>query len=254
MNIVYLPIDSRPCNARFPAQLLAMSGFSCRVPKPGDMDYFRTPAPHQPIADFLVRETAAADVLILSVDQLAYGSLLASREYDVGEEEALSRVEWIATLKARNPQLKILAFSIVMRSSTSTLRAEDVVHHRAVTAYSQAFHRARISQSAEDRAEADRLAASIPGKILEKYHRVRARNHAVNRARCPLSKGRDRPGPAAAGGFAAAGVSQAGAGDLAADMDRLGVKEKVFLHNGTDRAAAFARRRQRKSRSSMSAP
>ena len=235
MNIVYLPIDSRPCNARFPAQLLAMSGFSCRVPESCDMDYFRTPAPHRPIADFLTRETAGADVLIVAVDQLAYGSLLASREYDVGEEEALSRVKWIATLKARNPRLKIIAFSIIMRSSTSTLRAEDVVHHRAVTAYSQAFHRAKISQSPEDQAEADRLAASIPGEILEKYHRVRARNHAVNRACLSLvQKGAIDRLLLLQEDSQPLGFHKLEQEVLAADMDRLNVKHKVAMHNGTD--------------------
>lgn len=235
MNIVYLPIDSRPCNARFPAQLLAMSGLSCRVPELGDMDYFRTPAPHRPIAEFLVRETAEADVLILAVDQLAFGSLLASREFDVGEEDALSRVAWIATLKERNPRLKIIAFSVIMRSSISTLRAEDVVHHHTMTAYSQAFHRARISQSQEDRVEADRLAASIPAQILDKYYRVRARNHAVNRAclalvekgiidRLLLLQEDSQP----------LGFHKLEQEVLTADIDRLGVRERVAMHNGTD--------------------
>ena len=75
-----------------------------------------------------------------------------------------------------------MAYSIIMRASTSTLSADDVAWHHLVTAYSQASYKATIHPNAETIEEADSLAARIPARILKKYHDVRDRNHEVNKA------------------------------------------------------------------------
>jgi cytosine/adenosine deaminase-related metal-dependent hydrolase len=85
MKLVYLPLDSRPCNALFPIQLSALRGVIPLAPPREAMDFFRTPAPSGPTLDWLARETQDADALVLAVDHLCFGSLLASREDDVTE-------------------------------------------------------------------------------------------------------------------------------------------------------------------------
>ncbi|MGI6689557.1 MAG: DUF4127 family protein [Christensenellales bacterium] len=182
MKIVYLPLDSRPCNMRFPVQLLSMAGLTCSIPDMDKMDHFRTPALYADTKDFLLKEAADADALILAVDHLAFGSLLASREDHVPVQEALNRLQIIPELKRINPSLDIMAYSIIMRASTSTLSADDVAWHHLVTAYSQASYKATIHPNAETIEEADSLAARIPARILKKYHDVRDRNHEVNKA------------------------------------------------------------------------
>ncbi len=235
MKIVYLPIDSRPCNMDFPPQLLACAGASCVTPPLDAMDHFTRPADGEAIRAFLAREAKDADALILSVDQLAFGSLLASREDGVPEAEALRRVQGIAALKAANPRLRVAALSVVMRSSISTLRREDVAHHHAMTAYSQAYHRAKISGSPDDLAEAQRIAASLPAELLAKYRRVRDRNHTVNRAcirlaqegvidRLLLLQEDSQP----------LGFHKLEQAALLDEIAASGAMDRIALHNGTD--------------------
>lgn len=235
MKLVYLPIDSRPCNARFPVQLLQCAGVDCVVPPMQDMDYFTQPSDHNKIWSFLVRETKEADVLILAVDQLAYGSLLASRENDVSVQEALRRVQAITRLKEANPALRIFGFSIIMRASTSTLKKEDIVHHHAVTAYSQAAHRAQMSGTDKEKKEAEDIAATIPAAVLQKYHEVRERNHAINRACVAFtSQGVMEHLLLLQEDSQPFGFHKLEQKVLLEEIEKSGVKDRVVLHNGTD--------------------
>lgn len=235
MKLVYLPLDSRPCNMRFPVQLLLSTGNACITPEMHDMDFFTTPSKNADIVAFLIKEVKDADVLILAVEQLVFGSLLASREDDISTEEALQRVQWIHTLKQINPRLAILAFSIIMRSSISTLKADDLTYHHAMTAYSQASHRARISGTIADQAEVTRIAAVVPQSLIDKYHRVRARNHSVNRDcirlagdgvidRLILLQEDSQP-------FGFHRLEQAA---LQKDIEANGKQMQITMHNGTD--------------------
>lgn len=247
-NMLYLPLDSRPCNLRFPVQLLACAGVTCTEPPVSMLDCFTRPSDLEAVRDFLAQQAPKVDTLVLSVDQLVYGSLLASREPDIGEAEALSRLAWIRSLKAAHPRLEIIAFSVVMRTSISTLRAEDLAAYHAVTEYSQASHRAKLSGSAQDEAEVVRIRAQIPADVLAKYTAVRGRNHAVNRACIPL---------VAEGVFdrllllqedsQPLGFHKLEQAVLLEDIDARGLSGRIAVHNGTDEggclAAAMAARR-----------
>ncbi len=181
MKVLYLPLDSRPCNYRFPVQLLNMAGHDCLVPAPDQMDYFRKPSHHAAIREFLLENAAHADALILSVDQLAYGSLLASRDTHVSTKEALDRLQLVRTLRQAYPSLLIVAYGVILRSSISTLRTQDIAWHNLITEYSQAAHRAALSALPQDQAELQRITALLPQEMRDAYHQVRERNHTVNR-------------------------------------------------------------------------
>lgn len=180
MKIVYLPLDSRPCNYRFPVQLLQMAGAECIVPPLQDMDFFTTPSDFHKIETFLSTQTIDADTLIVSIDQLIYGSLLASRQHTLDAQMAQARLGLLTALKAANPALTIYAFSVIMRTSISTLKADDLKYYEAFTAYSQAVHRAQAEGDAQAQQEADALEAFIPDALMSHYRAVRQRNHQIN--------------------------------------------------------------------------
>jgi energy-converting hydrogenase A subunit M len=180
MTLFYLPMDSRPCNTLFPVQLLNCAGVSCKIPPEEAVDYFTRPSDPGEVTRFLEEAAKEGGTLILSVDKLVFDSLLASREDSVTLEEALAKLHLISRLKKNSPRLKVIAFNVLLRSSTSTLKLSDVRHHHAVTAYSQARHRAVISGLPEDLRAVEEIANEIPSVILDKYLFVRERNHAVN--------------------------------------------------------------------------
>ena len=109
MRIVYLPLDSRPCNLLFPVQLASWCGHECLVPETGEMDDFIKPAPLEATAAFLWRTAPKADAVVLSVDHLCYGSLLESRGDSISQQEAIRRLALAEELHAAYPDLPIYA-------------------------------------------------------------------------------------------------------------------------------------------------
>ncbi len=94
-------------------------------PEKSDLGLKKTPAEYLSVKSFLSRECADADYLILAVDMLLYGGIVPSRLHHLSQEEIFSRVDFIGTLKKFNPNLKIFAFSLVMRCPTYSCGDEE---------------------------------------------------------------------------------------------------------------------------------
>ena len=240
MRIAYLPLDSRPCNSLFPVQLAAWCGHKCLIPEKQEMDDFTVPAPFEASEAFLWRTAPQADALVLSVDHLCFGSLLGSRNDSVPQPEALRRLELAEKLHAAYPDLPIYAYSVVMRSSISTLYAADVDAYRAMTEYSVYTDRAAQTGDPEDAARAQDALSRLPADVLNRYRLARERNHAVNRRCVEL---------AASGVFAALALLQEDAETYGFHKGEqralLALKKQlnapnIWLHNGADEGGALA--------------
>ena len=241
MKLVYLPLDSRPCNTQFPRELCALRGVTPVMPPPSLLDHFRQPSLHRPVRVWLAAETLDADALVVSLDQLCFGSLLASREEDVDEEEALRRLECLAACKAANPGLVIHGISVIMRSAISTFSASDVNYHAAMTAYSQAVHRAQLEQSAETAAALEQARRALPEPLFAKYTAVRARNHRVNRAAVELTaRGVMDRLLLLQEDSQTLGIPKLEQAVLQEDIARHACGERVYLHNGADEGGCLA--------------
>lgn len=115
-KIVYLPLDERPCNAKFPAKLLENNREFCLKTAPQEiLGDKKTPACHEKIEEFLLRETKDADCLVVSVDTLLYGGIVPSRLHHQSAEELKKRLDFLKVLRERNPKMKIYAFHLLMR-------------------------------------------------------------------------------------------------------------------------------------------
>ncbi len=144
------------------------------------MDWFQSPAPYSESKLFLEDVSKCCDALVVSVDHLCYGSLLASREHLLDAETALSRLELLRDIHDSHPEVPILAFSIIMRSSISTMRSSDINAYNAMTRFS--YYSALFEQNGSKKAaeEAEKARSEIPEAVLEEYHKTRERNFLVN--------------------------------------------------------------------------
>ena len=176
MKLVILPLDSRPCTYDFPVQLAQGGGLEPCVPPLELMDWYRRPSDFRKISAWLEESCPGADALICSMDQLAYGGLLASRSMDTPESEALRRTEVLRRLKCRYPALDIYLSSVIMRTTVSTLRQEDVIWWEKVAQYSQLS--AQTGQEAKRRLA--QLERQIPDRVLQTFLSARRRNHRIN--------------------------------------------------------------------------
>ncbi|MBQ7488598.1 MAG: DUF4127 family protein [Clostridia bacterium] len=180
MKVLYLPLDSRPCNYVFPVQMARWSGAECAVPPLEMMDHFTKPGNWEAIRGFLEQEMENADALAVSIDQMCYGSLLASRENAVSLTEANARLEFLNRLHEKYPDKPIHAWNVILRSTISTLRLADREVYLAVTAYAESSDRYSLLHAEADRVRMEEAKAQIPPEILEQVNTVRRRNHRVN--------------------------------------------------------------------------
>lgn len=232
MTFINIPLDSRPCNLRFPKQIAAMAGV--KLLQPSQMDHFTTPADYNALVFFLQTFANRATHLVISLDHWCYGSLLASREPDVSFQEALSRLNTLEKILQAHPHMKVSAYSVIMRSSISTLCKEDLPYYQLMTAYSQQWHQAKLTCTQMDQEKLKAIMKSIPPWLLQRYNAVRSRNHAVNQRAITLCH---------AGFFDKLLLLQEDSQSLGfhrveqeALVKAIAKDMRIHLHNGTDEA------------------
>ena len=121
----------------------------------------------------MLRECGDADYLILAVDMLLYGGIVPSRSHNLSEEEIFSRADFIKTLKGNNPDLKIFAFSLVMRCPTYSSGDEEPDYYetygRDIFLYGVNEHK-RLDKAITDvEYEAEKKKLAVPQEYLDDF-------------------------------------------------------------------------------------
>lgn len=186
-KVVYLPLDERPCNAKFPVMLFDSA--SMRLVSPPALGSKKTPADAALLEQFLLDECRDADGLVLSVDTLLYGGLIPSRLHALELPELHRRLNLIRELKSRFPALKIAAFQVLMRCPTYSSDDEEPPYYQQYGAEIHRLGAARHKASMGDPeapAEAEALERQIPPEALADYTGRRAKNLSLNLAALDL--------------------------------------------------------------------
>lgn len=177
--LALLPLDDRPCNLQFPAQIAAIGNARIMAPPAKLLGQFNQRGDSDALRAWL-DNLPEIDALIVSVDMLAYGGLVASRKTDTDLETALARLETLKEWRAARPSTPIYAFNILMRLAITMDSDAAVPHYYNVMRWARLMDEARRFPSPEKQAELDEVRAQIPNAIIEQYCGARARNHAVN--------------------------------------------------------------------------
>ncbi len=177
--LALLPLDNRPCNFRFPAEIAAIGGDSIIRPDYSLLGRFNTPANVVELEKWL-GELPEVSALIVSVDMLAYGGLVASRKTKTSLETALTRLEILKKFRAERPNVPIYAFNVLMRLAITMDSDAAVPHYYNVMRYARLVDEAARFPSKEKTIELAEVEKSIPTEILNEYRAARKRNHAVN--------------------------------------------------------------------------
>lgn len=171
MKILLLPLDSRPCTYDFAYELGCSAGAQVIRPDRKIMDFYLRSSNFPIIREWLLENEKGCDKAIISLDQLAYGGLISSRKMEVPEKEAVERLDVLRQLHTQNPQMEIMAFNTILRTTITMKNEKDRIWWEKVHAYSLAF---------EDEKKRKEYEKEIPDGILKEYLAVRKRNHAVN--------------------------------------------------------------------------
>lgn len=190
-HCLYLPLDGRPCNARFPVELAQLAGVNVRTPDIHLLGNAKTPAALKALDHWLaaVCEASPSDTevtLLISLETWLYGNLVASRKSTQSLTEVLERLHALETLKAQYPHLKIFMMGTLLRLSNSNDDTEErpywKTHGMELYRYSWLDHYLSTHEQTETGPlfqEFTALKTAIPERVRADYKSLRQRNFTV---------------------------------------------------------------------------
>ena len=184
MMMALIPLDERPANTRYPAMLAAAAGIDLRMPEPELLSAHKHRADRRKLGEWLNRLAPDLQAVIVSVEMLGYGSLIASRTSPDSVYDILDRLELVRRLKRQRPDLPVLGFNTIMRISDFDGDVEEpeywLRHGRQLFALSQLMDRALQGEPVQVALHA--LEHATPAEVRSDFLRRRSRNHLVNLA------------------------------------------------------------------------
>ncbi|WP_298323994.1 DUF4127 family protein [Haloactinopolyspora sp.] len=232
-RIALLPPDERPNTGGYAATIGRCAGVDVLTPPAEAMPKFRAPANTAALADWLATVSAEVDHVVVSLDLLAHGGLVPSRNTVDPIGEVIPRLDVLRELDA-----PVTAFGVVTRLPTyddpGRSRQEPeywASHGERLGTLSTVWDEHQLGEVDDDAVAAAR--ACVPAGYVRDLIRRRVRNHVVNLAALEM---------AADGVFetlvitsddtAPRGLPAGERRSLAAWIDRLGVE--VLTYPGAD--------------------
>jgi len=186
--ITLVPIDDRPAVGQFAQMIGAIADHRVRTPPREALGRFTTPGDTARIGDWLRSQNySKTDALVVSVDMLAYGGLVASRVYNTSFDEAKRRLEFFRWFKSKYPRIPVYAFSTIMRVAP-TATAETRNYHSKLARWAELKDRVAKANDQKLAAERDQINRELDPQVVENYLAARRRNLQINLAMLELVK------------------------------------------------------------------
>lgn len=194
MNVIYIPLDERPCNRLYPEYIASCNDeINILSPDLSILGYKKTPCNLEAVWKFLEENAQFADVAILSIDMLLYGGLLPSRLHKSTAEELEVYIDRIKNLKSKNKNLKIYAFNLIMRTPkySSSDEEPDYYEHYGAEIFKRSYlidKKHRVGISIEEEQILLNLERDIPKEYIVDYEIRRNTNIQMNKKVLELLK------------------------------------------------------------------
>ncbi len=197
-TILYIPIDTRPCNLKQTVEVAEKLGYKVLTPPTeflgtGSLEnQFGKP---EELWRWLEDNAPGVQAAIISSDAMIYGSLVGSRQHNLSVEEILNRTEKFSDFKKNFPALPIYVFGTIMRTPTrgaanSTLEPEYYKQYGAAffeyTALKDKQETEKISR--KDEKQIAWLDYYIPNEYKEDWFMRREKNLNANKYLIDLTK------------------------------------------------------------------
>lgn len=184
-RIILVPLDSRPPCSQLVVDNGRTAGIEIVLPPHELMDYYTQPGNTQGLQEWLRQELPKADGAIISIDQLLYGGLLASREKSADEAQLQALLAYLQQLHTANPHKPLYAFDILPRMNPPA-RIETYHGRKNLMEWSRLTGRMALQAYPEGEdaasltARLTELEAEIPQEDLALYNSIYSRNRYLN--------------------------------------------------------------------------
>jgi len=122
-RILLIPVDDRPAVTQFPQMIGAMAGATVETPPRELIGRFTQPGKPEAIMAWMGSQNLKDyDAVVVSMDMIAYGGLIASRVERTSYNLAIQRIRQFWALRRTAPQTKFYGFGAIMRVAPTGTR------------------------------------------------------------------------------------------------------------------------------------
>lgn len=187
MRIALLPPDERPNTRGYAVTIGRCAGVDVLTPPDEAMPSFRAPADTAALAGWLREVAADVDHMVVSLELLAHGGLIPSRNTDDRMADVVARLDVL-----RDLGVPVTAYSVVTRLPTydnaGRSRQEPAywaTHGERLGTLSRLWDEASLGEADPDAVATAR--ARVPDVYVRDMVKRRSRNHVVNLAALDLA-------------------------------------------------------------------
>jgi hypothetical protein len=192
-EIIYIPLDNRPVCLGYVQKTAKAAGYDLTVPPANLIANNRTSGDNSGLWKWLEANAPKAKAAVIATDSLNYGGLVASRRHNFTERSLKHKVERMQNLKTANPNLKIYAFSTIMRTPKESIGNVEPDYYRyfgpSIFRLSQLDDKEDTGiLSGKEAAEKAKLLSFIPSDLLHDWKIRRTINFKTNERLIDLCK------------------------------------------------------------------
>ena len=187
IHIGLVPLDDRPCNTILPSEIASIAKVKIHMPPKKYLGYFTTPGETQNIIKWLKDNVHKFDGLIVSIDMLAFGGLIASRLPLTSLIKAKRNLSILKYMRKKYPNLLIFASNIIMRITSTVTSDKQLEYWKLLFRYSSLLDDINIGDRHYS-VDIRQLREKIPKILLIDYMKSRQCNHELNKYTLKLLK------------------------------------------------------------------
>ncbi len=184
-KLILIPLDTRPPCQKMVIDAGKMAGVQIITPPSEIMDYYTKEGDTKEIQRWLMDNIDKSDGVIVSIDQLLHGGLLASRESGTKQDESQILLKFMRDLKTKAKDKPIYAFNVLPRiTPPPTLESDS----KKMIKISRLIDEISIFENEDDIKLLADLKEDIKQEDLDIYLDLFRRNTALNKELINLAK------------------------------------------------------------------
>ncbi len=184
-KLILIPLDTRPPCQKMVIDAGKMAGVQIITPPSEIMDYYTRQGDTKEIQKWLMDNIDKSDGIIVSIDQLLHGGLLASRESGTKQDESQILLKFMRDLKIKAKDKPIYAFNVLPRiTPPPTLESDS----KKMIKISRLIDEISIFENEDDIKLLADLKEDIKQEDLDIYLDLFRRNTALNKELINLAK------------------------------------------------------------------
>ena len=184
-KLILISLDTRPPCQKMVVDAGKMAGLQIITPPSEIMDYYTKEGDTKKIQKWLIDNIDKSDGVIVSIDQLLHGGLLASRESGTKQDESQILLKFMRDLKTKAKDKPIYAFNVLPRiTPPPTLESDS----KKMIKISRLIDEISIFENEDDIKLLADLKEDIKQEDLDIYLDLFRRNTALNKELINLAK------------------------------------------------------------------